>query len=371
MAHSPLVEEADDDRSMAWLVDEDDDDLNLEIVDSSPVIGKQSLRLLPPDDESIIELSSFHSSVANPPGKRRTPPGDPCRIKFLADESVEVVGSPIPCPQRTLSQKRPQENRFRSVTPEAHSVIDESIEFIKADSVLANEPASSPPWQLSSSPPIDKASKPRMGPPSLPQRLFLSSSTTDPASPAPSFPVRPIKQIRKRVVSFDESPSFDMPPPSQRRLQRVRESSPARQPKRKKTQHSPVDFRNNPLFDTAAEHSGDEISEGSSGLDDPESESDRMFIKDSPLTQASVSYDQSLAYRQSLFTQAPLGEGPRFAGRPVRRGAFAGGSGSSSHRRHFMSSSPTQEDDEPDEYALGSFIVDDDAEISYEDSREW
>ena len=120
----------------------------------------------------------------------------------------------------------------------------------------------------------------------------------------------------------------------------------------------------NPLFDFAAVHSGDETSEGlSEPENDVEDEYDRLFLQQLPETQLSASYDQTLAYRQSLFTQAPAGsKAPVFANRPVRPGMFRN-TETSSRRRPFVPSSPSNS--EPDEYAFGSFVVDDEAEISY------
>ena len=94
-------------------------------------------------------------------------------------------------------------------------------------------------------------------------------------------------------------------------------------------------------------------------------------------TQARPSYDQGAVYRRSLLTQAPGGgEGPVFARGPVRRGAVsfgpnrrgagAGGSGSGVGRIRGLSSPTVNGDEEPDEYVHGSFVVDDDAEISFE-----
>ena len=97
-----------------------------------------------------------------------------------------------------------------------------------------------------------------------------------------------------------------------------------------------------------------------------ESDSDRQFLKDIADTQVSPSYDQTLAYRQSLFTQAPgLVNAPAFANRPVRGGGFVT-AGEHSRRRPMVSSSPPREDFEPDEYVFGSFVVEDDADLSFE-----
>ncbi|KAG1889374.1 hypothetical protein F4604DRAFT_1712018 [Suillus subluteus] len=207
-----------------------------------------------------------------------------------------------------------------------------------------------------------------MPPPSLPCRGIIQSPahSSDHDIPDASFAVRPAGRFFKprTAVSELKSPALDMPPLSQRRLKRKDTdviswgSSPP--PKRSK-QKPFVTMRHNPWLDGEAAHSGDEASEGSShSEDDVESDSDRQFIEDIANTQVSPSYDQSLAYRRGLLTQAPLG-GPVFATRPVRRELY--GRGESAKRRAGVSSSPVREDDLPDEYAIGSFVIDDDEDI--------
>jgi ATP-dependent DNA helicase MPH1 len=116
----------------------------------------------------------------------------------------------------------------------------------------------------------------------------------------------------------------------------------------------------NPLLEYSAEHSGDEVSAGSSNSDDDvENDSDRLFIKDSPMTQMSSSYNQTLAYRKGLMTQAPE-DGPAFNNGPVRSNPF--GRMEPKVRRRVIDSSPPPDDDD---YEFGSFVVDNDAEISY------
>lgn len=91
-----------------------------------------------------------------------------------------------------------------------------------------------------------------------------------------------------------------------------------------------------------------------------------QFLKDIPDTQISPSYDQSLVYQQSLFTQAPgLRDGPGFMSKPIRGGGFVGAR-EHSRRRPMVSSSPQREDYEPDEYVFGSFVVADDADLSFD-----
>lgn len=317
------------DRSMAWLVD-DDDDPDFEIVDSSPIANRRqtSLRKSSVKDEFIEH-----------------------------DESIEFVRT-SKMPNFLHGQRRighaSRSPDHTGTPPEA----DDSIEFIQTTPVPSpTYPSSSPMWPNSSSPtkPIHAFDSRDMPPPILPRHL--SSPFTEQDMPEPSFPVRPGPKRRRPVL---ESPYLEVPLPSQRRLHR-RYSPPAQNPPRK--HKSPP---RNDLFDVAAIHSGDEVSEGSSGSEDEEDEEDRLFLKEVPETQVSPSYDQTLAYRQSLFTQAPVGaRAPAFANGPVRRGVL-GRLGVSTRPRLVTSSSPPREDDnEPDEYALGSFVVDDDAEISY------
>jgi ATP-dependent DNA helicase MPH1 len=138
-----------------------------------------------------------------------------------------------------------------------------------------------------------------------------------------------------------------------------------------------------PWIDVEARHSGDEVSSGESLLEEGESEGDGRFVTDLPATQASPSYDQSAVYRQSLLSQAPVSNMfsvPKFAAPPARRGvplrgpaAAAGAALDPSLRSHqerarrFSSPPPP---DEEDYYMLGSFVVDDEAEISFTQSSE-
>jgi ATP-dependent DNA helicase MPH1 len=202
-----------------------------------------------------------------------------------------------------------------------------------------------------------------MPPPPVPRRGTLQSPapSSDFDIPESSFAVRPPGRLYKQRTAAAEidSPASEMPPP-QRLKRRDTDliswgSSPP--PKRYKRK-SFVSIRHNPWVEGEAAHSGDEASEGSShSEDDVESESDRQFIKDIA-TQVSPSYDQSVVYHYGLLTQAPPG-GPAFSTRPLR-GAYAR---ESAQRRPGVSSSPPREDDLPDEYAIGSFVVDDEEDI--------
>ncbi|KAF5377463.1 hypothetical protein D9615_005173 [Tricholomella constricta] len=366
----------DPDQSMAWLVDEDED-LNFEIVDSSPIANR--IRRLSPEEgwghpqpsykpDESVEFLGMSRPIEEQPSKDLSL--SPCFGRHVseADESVEFVNASMADNERqttdVLDLCTPNFAR-NEATP------DESLEFVGVRSFLRKDLASSPLWPASSSPvkPIRGrkrgASSAAMPPPPMLSRgLKISSPKKEHEMPQPSFPVRPLAKPRRRLIV--ESPGLDMPSPSQRRLHRRASPQPQQAlPKQQQGGRAPVDAHANPLFDFEAAHSGDEISEGSSGPEDEEDEEDRMFLQEMPETQVSPSYNQTLAYRQSLFTQAPAGaNGPAFANGPVRRGIF--GAGMAARRRPMVSSSPPREDDdEPNEYVMGSFVVDDDAEISY------
>ncbi|KAJ7706436.1 hypothetical protein B0H17DRAFT_1037209 [Mycena rosella] len=306
---------------VSWLLD-DDDEPDIEIVDSSPVLNRRSKHSSPAlsDNSMCVVVGSTTSPSA---GKRRviTPMGSE------TDESVE------------FGARHPPRRR---VMPDP----DSSVEFV-TDVLPSMRPSGS--------------RRPDMPPPELPSRLLVSQSP-----PEPSFPVRaPARAARSRVLVEPESPSMEIPPPSQRRLHRRESPPPIRRDRRAPKLPKPSGSLHN-LYDAEAIHSGDEVSEGSSGSE-VESESDRQFLEGLPETQMSPSYDQSFAYRQSLLTQAPGGgQIPNFASRPARRGMFGGGLSESSRRRPQVSSSPPRRtDEEPDAYDLDSFVVDDDEEISF------
>lgn len=223
---------------------------------------------------------------------------------------------------------------------------------------ISSEMESSPPRSLGTSP--DAKEKKAEIPPSPVSKPPLARTqafeTTQPVR-------RAVQRLRRNlsVVSSSDA-EIEMPPPSQRRLRRLQDSSPAPEepkPKEKKRKHL-IKRKRNPLLDYTAEHSGDDISSGLSDSDDDvESESDRLFIKNSPMTQISPSYNQTLIYRKSLMTQASV-DGPDFHQGPVRNKPF--GRMEPRKRRRVVDSSPPPEDDE---YEFGSFVVDNDAEISY------
>ncbi|KAG8897682.1 3'-5' DNA helicase [Tulasnella sp. 408] len=135
-----------------------------------------------------------------------------------------------------------------------------------------------------------------------------------------------------------ESPAAASPPPRRRRPRKQNQM-------RSKIGHA--------MFDMEAGHSGDEVSEGSTCS---EGEYDTSFVTYGAATQAPEGYDQAAMYRRGLMTQAGS-DGPAFAKRPVRYGQFTGGgAGRRGGRISDMSS-------EVGEYELGSFVVEDDDEM--------
>lgn len=315
------------DSSIAWLLD-DDEELNLQVAGSSPLL--QPIKDLP---VTTVETTS--------------------------DTDIEVVGH-----TRALS------------SPELYGsspVLSDMLNGIK-------------PRQLG-----PKASVPRLGmpPPALPTRFGapIKSSPSAPnvdnddemSPPALTFAVRrPGNQTKKKVQVelFDSSPLAAIPP-TKKRLHRQRSEEPdavssSPQLKRKKRRFADVveAQKHNPWIDVEAGHSGDEMSAGGTEDEDGLSECDRGFIVDNTQTQASPSYNQTAVYRRSLMTQAPGGSMPAFAQRPVRRGGGVLPAHGESRRRILLSSSPPQEQNSDDYYHFGSFVVEDDAEISYaDDSR--
>ena len=214
----------------------------------------------------------------------------------------------------------------------------------------------------------------RMPPPALPTR-FLGSSPKDSLSemPEPTFAVRPLgKNPRKRLLVKDSDSSPAMPPLSQRRLQRhqsppspIPNSPPPKRRKRLFKDAAEVQ-KHNPWVELEASHSGDEKDIGSSDVEDVANASDLQFVDELPETQVSPSYNQTAIYRQSLLTQVPGRNpgGPVFSKQPARRGANWFKESASPRQ---TVSSPSRTEAASDDYVLGSFVVDDEADISYTD----
>lgn len=188
---------------------------------------------------------------------------------------------------------------------------------------------------------------------------------------------RPFDEARKYQLRYHgrRYPPIPTMAPSRKRLQKERDESahpsdsdpePQPKPKRKKRKFKDTmeAQKHNPWVEYEAAHSGEERSVGGSDDELIADSSDREFVQELPETQVSASYDQAAIYRQSLLSQAPASRVPVFAKRPLRRGAPQYNFASPSRRRHIPSSSPDRHD-EPDEYIQGSFVVDDDADISY------
>ena len=371
---SPLLN--DDDHDMGWIVDDDDDDddntLNFEIIDSPPGSPSISKRALPSLERMQVGNDSIEISM---PQKSHSSPSS----KTLVNDSMVELVRKRTASKRNIVLSSSPEILSPPHSPDANLVTSGSTSFRRP---ITPSPVSSP-YKIGNSPAPhnkEKAKAFSMLPPALPRRFLASSAIPDNEVPEPSFPIRPAganNTKKRRIIAHNNepaSPSLEMPAPSQRRrLYRFESTPPVRKTaeseiKGKSNRAKPSLLSKNPnaLFDGEAIHSGDEVSEGRSGTEDEESESDRLFLKDSPATQASQSYDQILAYQQSLLTQAPannVGILPMFANRATRHKPFGRISGARS-RRFLPSSSPPPPDEDLDHYDLDSFVVGDDEEIS-------
>ena len=294
-----------------------------------------------PDGEELVvdqSLQPFHSAK-----------GDNQDISWLLDEdedrAIHIISSSpaVPRDQQSPRTRRPVED-------DSIVEVDEIFTFsLKQNVHYAAD--------LSTIPNGDDRNSP--------------SRSSDIDFPQASFAVRPVgKRPQTRHIETQEDlwePTTS--PPCRRLIRRdteiiPRASTPPLQPRKQKKPL--ISIRHNPWLDGEAEHSGDEVSGGSShSEDDVESESDRQFLKDVPTTQVSPSYDQFHVYRQSLLTQPPgMQDLPDFANRPARSGFPI--MREHSRRPPMVSSSPRREGDEPDEYVFGSFVVADDADLSFD-----
>jgi len=320
---------------MAWLVEGDDDEPDIEIYDSSPILSRKrpsSARPAPNPDDTVEIVDHYIPPSPTNRGSRQSQFRPDDSDEIMEDDSIEVLPSKPP----TASPLIPP--HINSLSP-------------RGKKVLRNND---------------------MLPPDFPVRFAIPTpaSASDLEYPEPSFAVRPAgKRLKKRIVTPSDPESPDLRHPLRQRLQRKSFESPDPDPRTKRQEEPDAPRKHNPWIDTEAAHSGDEVSEGSSQVDEVETEFDRQFLRGHPETQVSPSYDQTLAYRQSLFTQAPAkGKAPVFANRPAARGALYVTGPGPRHHRPLVSSSPPVDDDEPNEYDMGSFVVDDDAEIVYASS---
>ncbi len=362
----PAERSSHGDEDMGWLVDDDDDNLQIEIVDSSPIMsgqGQAPLERIQVGDESI-QISRPRISGTSASSKTLV---DDSRVEFIEQSPT------------TSSKGKAKQLQSLSTPPEVLASKNSNIPQFFDSPVrqrIKSPRSQSPAWVLSSSPLYPTKDPESMLPPALTRRFPTIPSASVQNVPEPSYPIRPIgHQAKRRRIVMDEaeSPGIDEPPPpSQRRLRQM-ESTPVNQqdkkrPKLKHNKPSLLSKSVNPLFDGEAAHSGDEVSEGCSNSDDMESESDRQFIKDSPLTQVSPSYEQTQIYLRSLMTQRESEgrAGPAFS-RPIVRPKHFGGIDGPRIEHHpyggLPSSSPPA-DEELDNYEFGSFVVADD-DISY------
>ena len=286
---------------------------------------------------------------------------------FIANDSViDVSSSPVRI-ERSLSPGVADHDNVVSVA-ESSKMADEQAEYTKSEAIMT----------FSSPQPV--RAKHAMLPPPVPFRV----STTN-VAPESTFPVRPMlarRQAKRKAPLVEDDALGSSPrvasPPRRLRQRRSQSKSPALESplkektkgvvrKGKKRRRDGTGMLVAPEWvEDEAVHSGDEISDGAiSGAEDQsENEYDREFVNDFPSTQVSPSYNQTQIYRESLLTQAPRGRGPAFARGPMRRKPF----GDIDRRppQHSVSSSPPRDPGEgPDEYEMDSFVVPDDAEITY------
>jgi ATP-dependent DNA helicase MPH1 len=130
----------------------------------------------------------------------------------------------------------------------------------------------------------------------------------------------------------------------------------------------PVFDRNNAFVTMEADLSGDDCQGGSTDTEGEEDQYDRDFVRDSDEDALGMldSDDQLAIYQQGLQTQAPM----KFASRPVRVGEFGFNLDRPLPPRHgFRRSSSPIASDEPNDYELGSFIVEDEEDLEEDSIR--
>ena len=352
------------DRPLRQLADNSDDEqMKVLSFAGSPIASSPDQPLkLKSRSTSIASKARPAGQSASPPSlsfasSSRSSPSDPQEnpsMAWLVDDDDD--------PELEVKVSSPIQHRDSSPT-----IDDDPLDLFKDEAVSSFAKNST----LSSSPVVfyDRSSSGQRGmmaPPALPTRKVTSQDSD--MMPEPTFAVRgPVKQGKKRaVVDISDSSPLVMPPPSQRRLHRQSESPPPspgpRKPNKRKFKDLAEAQKANPWLDVEATHSGDERSVGSSDVEN-EDGYEPSFVRDIPETQVSPSYDQSAVYRRSLMSQAPggSGQGPVFANRPAARGwGVLGGRGTA----RVVPSSPRYED-EDDDYEFGSFIVQDDEDISF------
>ncbi|KZV77669.1 P-loop containing nucleoside triphosphate hydrolase protein [Peniophora sp. CONT] len=332
--------------------------------------------------DSSPTLQRSRSLQPSSPVRVRSPVRDSQNLAWLLEGSDDEINISDDERPNGASRTAPAPSRSLVASGQAIEISDSEVEVTTDVARRPTAPTSSPIVVLSPAQAIAGSSRPRNGltnmppPTALPSRFggFTRPSLTDsPSTPEPSLP---IGKKRSRPIQHDlSSPSADTSP-ALKRLQRgprpaaadPLSSSPIAQRPLKKLKKIRVHDtaavgRRNQFLDVEAGHSGDEQSAGSDDGGDPElsSEGDNSFLAEPGATQMSPSYDQSAIYRTSLLSQAPPGWGPQFGNGPKRRGAVPYAARERAQRGAL--SSDGERDSEPDDYEMGSFVVDDEADL--------
>ncbi|KZW01967.1 P-loop containing nucleoside triphosphate hydrolase protein [Exidia glandulosa HHB12029] len=372
---------------------------------SSRATSKTSSRatsrvLSPPPEHSIVDLCD--SSVVDlcdspvlPLAVPRAPVAEDDWILGV-DSDVEMAPpSPKPAPLKPSLTFQSARNLVNAPTPTFD--LDSDVEVVVSTparngplspSALVNSghsfplpqpsfrkpapPAPRPhPTVIPSSP--DLFTQPVRAPGQAARRTRTAGIAHDDDCPAPSTSQARLEKfkcprVRKAVVASEEDDPYAEPVASQTRLRQFVDSadssSPPRPPvKRHRVRADPVRrAERNDFLDTVAVHSGDEDQAGdTSASDEEEDEEDRRFVTEMAATQADPDYDQSMAYRHSLFTQAPVGRGPAFRSGPVRTNSHLNARERGRKRAPGVSSSPPRDPNETlSDYEMDSFLVADD-----------
>lgn len=281
--------------------------------------GNQNMAwLVADDDEPELELQVVRPST--PLSRKQT---------SVADESVTFISA------KTF---------LRKISPkQALTDIDQSHEILEISS----------PFDANIKKPCKNELRSALCHGMLPIDLQSSPLKQD-GSLLASSPFLAIQKRRRRIDDNDSS-ATDISSPPRKRLHRRYCQSKSPHNHTKSTR-----FTINSLVDMDAIHSGDEVSEGTSESCDDVHKSDQDFLQELPETQVSPSYNQTLIYQQSLFSQPPVRQGlPSFVNGPVKRTAFQ-----TKQIKHRQATLPTSSLPESEDYEIGSFIVDDDEEIS-------
>ncbi|KAH8992001.1 P-loop containing nucleoside triphosphate hydrolase protein [Lactarius akahatsu] len=344
-------------------------------------------------NQSIIDICTS-AAPSRSPSPRHATPQPSADANDLAPQHVP----PSPAKSGSAPQDRIIDLNEDECEP---SKEEDSLAWLLADSEDGETMESGPskPWTRTSKSPDSDVIAVEDSEHEDESAIVLISSPTRPSTGRPTHeasppaisppPPRLVAQRPPPFTAIAESSSPAHPPLSQRRLHRREpHSSPSLPPAKKrrvpkvKVRDTAAAARINPWIDVEATHSGDEVGGGSSSEATPsedeeeESEGDMRFVTELPPTQASPSYDQSAVYRQSLLSQAPAApfSVPAFAAPPVRRGGVRGllraAAPAAAGPAVVLTSSPPQPREEEDYYMLGSFVVDDEAEISIMQSSE-